>query len=185
MRVIQYRLRGVTGAEPLCRLLITVLDDRQAPASELAAVYPERREVETALDELRSHLRGARIVLRSKTPDLVRQAFWGLMLAHFAIRSLMHEAALRSGEDPGRLSYVHAVRVVLRKTVNPGPFFPPNTTTRFRQRVLDEILDERAVSNRNRIKARGVKRKMSNYPLRPRHFVTAKYDPNTALEIIR
>ena len=60
--------------------------------------------------------------MRSKTPDLVHQEFCGLMLAHFAIRSLMHEAALRSGEDPGRLSYVHAVRVVLRKIVNPGPF---------------------------------------------------------------
>ena len=58
---------------------------------------------------------GARIVLRSKTPELVRQEFWGLLLAHFAIRGLMHEAALRADEDPDRLSFLHAVRVVRRK----------------------------------------------------------------------
>jgi hypothetical protein len=55
------------------------------------------------------------MVLRSKTPALVRQEFWGLLLAHFAVRGLMHEAALRAGEDPDRLSFLHAVRVVRRK----------------------------------------------------------------------
>jgi hypothetical protein len=64
---------------------------------------------------LKTHLRGAKIVLRSKTPDLVRQEFYGLMMAHFAIRGLMHEAALRADEDPDRLSFLHAVRVVRRK----------------------------------------------------------------------
>ena len=54
-------------------------------------------------------------MLRSKTPELVRQEFWGLLLAHFAIRDLMHEAAAQSEQDPDRLSYVHAVRVVRRK----------------------------------------------------------------------
>ncbi len=58
---------------------------------------------------------GARVVLRSKTPALVRQEFWGLLLAHFAVRGLMHEAALRADEDPDRLSFLHAVRVVRRK----------------------------------------------------------------------
>jgi hypothetical protein len=71
--------------------------------------------VETALDELKTHLRGARIVLRSRTPDLVRQEFYGLMMAHFAIRGLMHEAALRGDDDPDRLSFIHAVRVIRRK----------------------------------------------------------------------
>ena len=53
--------------------------------------------------------------MRSKTPELVRQEFYGLMMAHFAIRGLMHEAALKANEDPGRLSFIHAVRVVRRK----------------------------------------------------------------------
>ena len=115
VRVIDYRLDGVADAEPIYRLVTTILDHEIAPAHELAALYHERWEIETALDELKTHLRGARVVLRSKTPDLVRQEFYGLMMAHFAIRSLMHEAALKADEDPDRLSFLHAVRVLRRK----------------------------------------------------------------------
>jgi hypothetical protein len=115
VRVIEYRLEGVEGAEPIYRLLTTILDHEQAPATELAALYHERWEIETALDELKTHLRGSRMVLRSKTPDLVRQEFYGLMMAHFAVRGLMHEAAIHGDEDPDRLSFLHAVRVVRRK----------------------------------------------------------------------
>ena len=115
VRVIEYRLQDVADAEPLYRLLTTILDPDAAPATELAALYHERWEIETALDELKTHLRGSRIVLRSKTPDLVTQEFYGLMLAHFAVRGLMHEAALVADVDPDRLSFLHAVRVVRRK----------------------------------------------------------------------
>jgi len=115
VRVIEYRLQDVADAEPLYRLLTTILDPDTAPATELAALYHERWEIETALDELKTHLRGSRIVLRSKTPDLVKQEFYGLMLAHFAVRGLMHEAALVADVDPDRLSFLHAVRVVRRK----------------------------------------------------------------------
>jgi hypothetical protein len=115
VRVIEYRLEGIPGAEPIYRLLTTILDHEAAPATELAALYHERWEIETALDELKTHLRGSRIVLRSKTPDLVQQEFYALMMAHFAIRGLMHEAALKANEDPDTLSFLHAVRVVRRK----------------------------------------------------------------------
>jgi len=115
VRVIEYQLEGVPGAEPIYRLLTTILDPDKAPAKELAALYHERWEIETAFDELKTHLRGSKIVLRSKTPDLVRQEFYGLLMAHFAVRGLMHEAALRAQEDPDRLSFIHAVRVVRRK----------------------------------------------------------------------
>ena len=115
VRVIEYRLEGVADAEPIYRLVTSVLDSQQAPAQELAALYHERWEIETALDELKTHLRGAKIVLRSKTPDLVRQEFYGLLMAHFAVRALMHEAALTASVDPDRLSFIHAVRVVRRK----------------------------------------------------------------------
>jgi hypothetical protein len=77
VRVIEYRLQGVTDAEPIYRLVTTLLDPAQAPAVELAALYHERWEIETALAELKTHLRGAKLVLRSKTPDLVRQEFYG------------------------------------------------------------------------------------------------------------
>jgi hypothetical protein len=115
VRVVEYRLAGIAGAEPLYRLLTTLLDPAQAPAAELAALYHERWEIEGALAELKTRLRGARVVLRSKTPELVRQEVWGLLLAHFAVRGLMHEAALKADEDPDRLSFLHAVRVVRRK----------------------------------------------------------------------
>lgn len=115
VRAIDYQLRGVADAEPLYRLVTTIRDCRKAPAPELASLYHERWEIETALDELKTHLRGSKIVLRSKTPDLVRQEFYGLMMAHYAVRSLMHEAAVKASEDPDRLSFVHSVRVVRRK----------------------------------------------------------------------
>jgi thymidylate kinase len=115
VRVIEYRLKDVPGAEPIYRLITTILDPAAAPAKELAALYHERWEIETALDELKTHLRGAQIVLRSKTPDLVQQEFYGLLMAHFAIRGLMHEAALKADEDPDRLSFLHSVRVVQRR----------------------------------------------------------------------
>ena len=100
IRVIEYRLEGVADAEPIYRLVTTILDPTMASAEELAALYHERWEIETALDELKTHVRGAKIVLRSKTPELVRQEFFGLMMLHFAIRGLMHEAALRADLDP-------------------------------------------------------------------------------------
>ena len=115
VRVIEYRLEGVADAEPIYRLITSMLGPEQGPAQELAALYHERWEIETAFDELKTHLRGARIVLRSKTPDLVRQEFYGLLMAHFAVRALMHEAALTANVDPDRLSFIHAVRVVRRK----------------------------------------------------------------------
>ena len=115
VRVIEYQLEGVAEAEPLYRLITTILDPDPASAAELAALYQERWEIETALDELKTHLRGGGIVLRSKTPDLVQQEFYGLMMAHYAVRGLMHEAALKADVDPDTLSYLHAVRVVRRK----------------------------------------------------------------------
>ena len=115
VRVIEYQLNGVPGAEPIYRLLTTILEPAKAPAQELAALYHERWEIETAFDELKTHLKGSKIVLRSKTADLVRQEFYGLLMAHFAVRGLMHEAALKTQEDPDRLSFIHAVRVVRRK----------------------------------------------------------------------
>lgn len=126
VRVIDYRLKNVKDAEPIYRLITTILDHEKAPAKELAALYHERWEIETALDELKTHLRGAQIILRSKTPELVRQEFFGLLMAHFAIRGLMHEAALKADEDPDRLSFLHAVRVVQRRMARYGAI-PPSS----------------------------------------------------------
>jgi hypothetical protein len=122
VRVVEYTLDGVRDfrlpaapeGEPSYRIITTILDPKIAPAKELAALYPERWEIESAFDELKTHLRGRQVLLRSKTPDLVRQEFYGLLMAHFAVRGLMHEAALQAEVDPDRLSFIHAVRVVRR-----------------------------------------------------------------------
>lgn len=125
VRVIEYELEGTSdGGGTLYRLITTLLDPTEAPARELAALYHERWEIETAFDELKTHLRGRNVVLRSKTPDLVVQELYGLLLAHAAVRGLMHEAALRADIDPDTVSFTHAVRVIRRKLPQYVPFSP-------------------------------------------------------------
>ena len=142
----------------------------QAPAEELAALYHERWEIETTYDEIKTHLLGPGAILRSKTPELVYQEIGGLMLAHYAVRRLIHEAAGTAREDPDRLSFLHATRVMRRRIVQPGGFPPEHQT----DHLIREILEERTVSSRGQKKPRGVKRKMSNYPLRKRGSLSRK-----------
>ena len=123
VRVIEYILEESDSHE-IYRLVTTILDPEAAPAKELAALYCERWEIENALDELKTHLRGSRIQLRSKTPDLVVQEFYGLMMTHFAIRGLMHEAAIKGDVDPDKLSFIHTVRVVRRRLGSRLSFSP-------------------------------------------------------------
>lgn len=116
VRVIEYALQAsATPTQDSYRLVTNILDPSLAPALELAALYHERWEIEGVFDELKTHLRANSTVLRSKTPDLVLQELWGLLLAHFAIRQLMTRAAWPRGLDPDRLSFTHAVRVIKRK----------------------------------------------------------------------
>ena len=119
-RVVEYAIAG--SDEASCRLLTTRLDPLQAPAAELAALYHERWEIESACDEIKTHLLGRHPILSSKTPPLVRQEIEGLMLAHYAVRHFLHEAAQEADEDPDCLSFIHAVRVIRRRIRNPGAF---------------------------------------------------------------
>ncbi|MEX2399232.1 MAG: IS4 family transposase [Rhodothermales bacterium] len=122
VRVIEYELVDDVGnrvtpgsKDNHYRLLTTILDPEAAPASDLARLYHERWEAENAFDEFKTHLRGRATVLRSRTPALVRQEFYGFLLAHYVIRGLMHEAALAADIDPDEVSFVHSVRVIRRK----------------------------------------------------------------------
>lgn len=113
VRVVEYTLRdSATPTQDSYRLVTNLLDPNEAPALELATLYHERWEIEGVFDEFKTHLRANSTVLRSKTPDLVLQELWGLLLAHFAIRQLMAQAAWPRGLDPDRLSFTHAVRVI-------------------------------------------------------------------------
>jgi len=123
VRVIEYKFKWQRQTE-VYRLITTILDHEEAPAEELAALYHERWEVETSLGEVKTHLRGSGVILRSKTPELVRQEFFAFLLAYFAVRGVMHEAALEADEDPDRLSFLHAVKVIRRKIPAFG-IFPP------------------------------------------------------------
>jgi hypothetical protein len=124
VRVIEYQLEGHPDGETY-RLMTTLLSAGQAPAEELAALYPERWELEGAFDELKTHLRGgSQVVLRSKTPALIEQELYGLLLAHRAVRSLMLKAAGKAELDPDRLSFTHTVRVVRRKLAGRPAFSP-------------------------------------------------------------
>jgi Insertion element 4 transposase N-terminal/Transposase DDE domain len=128
VRVIEYTLdHGEpenASNDTAYRLLTTVLDARKAPADELASVYPERWEFETALDELKTHQRTPRVVLRSKMPDGVRQEVYGYLCVHYAIRWLMHSVAQSARADPDRLSFTRALRVA-RRTAASHPGFSP------------------------------------------------------------
>jgi IS4 transposase len=124
VRVIDYHLPGVADAEPVYRLITTLLDSGQYPANELAALYHERWSIETTFAEIKTTLKGADIVLRSKTPELVRQEFWGLLLAHHVVRKLILEAALSRQQAPDGLSFKNSLSVIRRKLPASGAIPP-------------------------------------------------------------
>lgn len=121
-RVIDYHLNDGDGQG--YRLLTTVTDPDAASASELARAYTERWELESAFGELKTHQRGPRMVLRSKQPDGVLQEAYAYLCTHYAIRTLMHEAALAAELDPDRLSFTRTLRVA-RRTTGSHPGFSP------------------------------------------------------------
>lgn len=124
VRVIEYAVED--GREPAgpYRLITTITDPSDAPAAELAAAYAQRWEIETAFDELKTHQRGPRRVLRSGSPELVLQEIWGHLCCHYAIRTLMFDAAQAAGRDPDRVSFVTALRVSRRSIAQQGAFPP-------------------------------------------------------------
>ena len=124
VRVIDYTVEDGRENPTTYRLFTTLTDPDEVTAVDLAAAYAERWEVELAFDELKTHQRGPRTVLRSKSPDLVLQEIWGHLCCHYAIRSLMAEAATHSGHDPDRVSFVAALRITRQTLAHPGAFPP-------------------------------------------------------------
>ncbi len=165
VRVVEYSLDdpGRPQAEDTrYRLLTTILEPERAPAAELAALYGERWEFESALDELKAHQRGPRVVLRSKTPDGVRQEAWGHLCTHYAIRALMSTAAASRGVDPDRVSFTRTAHAA-RRSVRSGLGVATRTITMALPATVAEICRELVPRRRLRSNPRVVKRKMSSY----------------------
>lgn len=125
LRVIEYSLPGMPEAQARYRLLTTLLDPERAPALELATLYHQRWEVEAVFDELKTHLQQRRRVLRSKTPEGVRQEFYGWVLAHYAVCWLMYQAADAHRLKQRSLSFTGHVQLMRRAQPRSGAF-PPN-----------------------------------------------------------
>jgi len=125
VRVIEFSIDDGRGISDPYRLFTTILDPTEASAIELAAAYVERWEIEIAFDELKTHQRGPRTVLRSKSPELVMQEVWGHLCCHYAIRTLMLEAADHAAVDPDRVSFVAALRIA-RRSIPAARDFPPS-----------------------------------------------------------
>lgn len=125
VRVIEYDIanRDSQSGSPI-RLITTILDPELASATELAAVYHQRWEFETSLAEIETRQRGSYRVLRSHSPDLVRQEIWALLLTHYAIRALIYEAADPDGLDPLRMSFIRTLRIVRRHITGQAGFSP-------------------------------------------------------------
>ena len=128
MRVVEYRIKdpGAPDAkDEVYRLITTILAPAQASAGELAALYPQRWEIEITIKESKTILRKGRITLRSKKPELVRQEFWGMILAHYLVRKMMAQAALDKGVDPDKLSYESSIQIIKSTQAGPVLSFPP------------------------------------------------------------
>ena len=171
VRIIEYTLTdpALPGYGEIQRLVTTLLDPRGAPALDLVCLYHERWEIELVVDETDTPQRLAGRPLRSQKPEGVLQELYALLIAHFAVRVLMHEAALQAGLDPDRLSFVHAVRV-LHDAIPEFPMIAPAERPRLYQRLLQDIASGRLPARRLRSNPRVVKRKMSTFRLkRPEH----------------
>ena len=176
VRVITYTISDPTlpGYGEEHRVITTLLNPRLAPAHAIACAYHQRWEIEIVIDEIDTHQRLVGRTLRSLTPVGVIQELYGVLVAHYAVRVLMHEAALKADVDPDRLSFVHALEIV-RDAVPEFQLVAPAQQGQLYDRLLDDIAAKRLSERRTRSNARVVKRKMSNFKLkRPEHYQPPK-----------
>lgn len=126
VRVVEYEIpdREGDGKHETIRLITSILDYQDTPAVELAAAYHERWEYENLIDEVKTHQRGPARVLRSKSPDMVKQEVWAMLLTHYCVRHLMCRAADEADVDPDRLSFIRTLRVIRRHVTHQADFSP-------------------------------------------------------------
>ncbi len=176
VRIITYTITdpNLPGYGEEHRVITTLLNPRLAPAHQVACAYHERWEIEIVIDEIDTHQRLVGRTLRSLTPVGVIQELYGVLLAHYAVRFLMHEAAVQAELDPDRLSFVHALEIV-RDAVPEFQMVAAEQRPMLYERMLRDIAAKRLPERRVRSNARVVKRKMSNFKLkRPEHYQPPK-----------
>jgi len=172
VRIIEYKVTDPALADPneTHRLLTTLLDPDLYPAVDLICAFHERWEIEIAIDEMDTHQRLSAKTLRSLKPVGVIQELYGLLIAHFIIRYLMHEAAVQADIDPDRLSFVHAIELI-KDAIPEFQMVAEDQREQLYQRLLRDIARQPLPERRNRINPRVVKRKMSNFlKKRPEHY---------------
>jgi len=123
VRVIEYTIK-VRGKVEHYRMVTTLLSVGRAKAMELARLYERRWNIESSLQEIKTWLRGRRVLLRSRLPELVKQDFYGLLLAYFGVRCLIHEGALQKDIEPTSVSFLHALNVVIQRLPEAVAFSP-------------------------------------------------------------
>lgn len=171
VRLLRYTLDdpGRPGHGIEHRLITSLLDPERAPAEELVVAYHARREFELAVDEIKSHQRPPQEPLRSKKPVGVVQEIYGLLVAHYVVRSVMVEAARTVDLEPSRMSFITALRVV-REIIPEAQRTAPTDYPRLYRQLLADVAAAPLPARANRSNPRVVKRKMSNFRVKnPSH----------------
>ncbi len=164
IRVVEYRLKK---EGEVYRLITTLLDPDCASAEELARIYPQRWEIELTIKENKVILRKGSVTLRSKTPELVRQEFWGMLLAHYMVRKIMVMAASSQGDDPDRLSYTGSLEIIKSTQAGSPLLFPPQTRKAALDAAVREVALARSGNSRGLSKPRSIKhRPKPQFPVR-------------------
>lgn len=167
LRMISYRPAG--GKETI-RLFTSLVEEKDIPKEEFAALYHERWEEETVIDEIKTHLCGCQtvnqaVVFRSRTPPRVEQEWYGLLLAYNAVRKAMSAAAQPAHICPSRLSFTAAVER-LREAAYDMMRLPVQRLPARYARLFAQIARATVPERPGRKNPRAVKIKMSKFPLK-------------------
>ena len=171
VRVLEYTFHDPNrpGHGDIHRLLTTLLDPIAYPARDLICLYHERWEIELVIDEIDTHQRLLSNPLRSHQPEGIIQELYGVLIAHYLVRAVMHQSAQVHDLDPDQLSFINAVRLIT-DAVADFQLIMPELHPQLWQRLLSDLAHFRLPPRDNRINPRVLKKKQSKYLVkRPQH----------------
>jgi Insertion element 4 transposase N-terminal/Transposase DDE domain len=178
VRVLDYKLLGPERSDDKYTLITTILDPDVLSAQQLALAYRQRWEIENTLDELKTHQRGPRVVLRSKSPELVQQEIWGHLCCHYAIRTLMWDTADHHTTDPDQVSFITALRIMRRSIAQPTGTDTTHARYQLWQTAKDHLIALINPQRRLRVNPHVIKRKYVKWHVkRARHTTRRPVQP--------